>query len=66
MRREADKIVENIASSNIVMNLINNDSASAQGIAKNLGGDASVLKNAIDTNENITIEQKAILNKLFA
>ena len=61
----ADKIVENIAGSDIVMDLLNGSGSSAQGVAKNLGGDAQILKDAISSNQNITNDQRAILNKLF-
>ena len=61
----ADKIVENIVGSDIVMDLLNGSGSSAQGVAKNLGGDAQILKDAISSNQNITNDQRAILNKLF-
>lgn len=62
----ANKIVENIASSEVVMDLIDAQNSSLAGVSSDLGGDSDILKSAIDTNTNLTTEQKTILNKLFA
>ena len=62
---EANAIVEKIASSDIVLELINT-SSSTQGVAKDLGGDAEILKQAINTNTNISAGDRLILQMLFA
>ena len=61
----ANAMIETIASSDIVMELINT-SSSTQGIANGLGGDAEILKQAINTNTNISAGDKLILQMLFA
>lgn len=68
-KANAEQILENIASSDIVMGLLN-ESASTEGsalgsLAGGLGGDGEILKDAIDS-ANISAEDKEILSKLFS
>ena len=64
---KADEILETIADSNVVMGMIQDaDNQAVKDIAQSITGeDAQLLVNSISTNENLTPEQKAILNGLF-
>ncbi len=63
--QKADEILENITKSEAIMDLIDDQNSSIAGVASSLGGDAQILKDRIDGNENISEENKVILNKLF-
>lgn len=68
-KETATNIIENIASSDVVMDLLessSNDANSSIGsILSNVGGDSSILKDAV-SDANISDEYKNILNNLFA
>lgn len=64
---KADEILETIADSTVVMDMIESaDNQAVKDIAQSItGSDAQILVDSISTNENLTPEQKAILNGLF-
>jgi hypothetical protein len=64
---KADEILETIADSTVVMDMIaNNNNQAVKDIAQSITGeDAQILVDSISSNENLTPEQKVILGGLF-
>ncbi len=67
-KENAKQVIENIAGSNLVMNLLedasNDDESAIKQITSNVGGDANILKETI-ADADISEENKVILNRLF-
>ena len=66
-QEKANEILETIADSTVVMDMIaNNDNQAVKDVAQSItGSDAQILIDSISSNENLTPEQKAILGGLF-
>ena len=66
----ANTVIENIANSSTVMELLDEATTTAdsaiQSIVSDIGGDVEILKTAISENTNISAEAKEILSNLFA
>ena len=64
---KADEILETIAGSDVVMDMLADENNTAvKDIAQSLTGeDANLLIGSIETNENLTAEQKQVLANLF-
>lgn len=67
-QENAKQVIENIAGSNLVMDLLedaaSDDESAIKQITSTIGGDSEILKDAIGS-ANISEENKAILNRLF-
>lgn len=67
-QENAKQVIENIAGSNLVMDLLgdaaSDDGSAIKQITSTVGGDSEILKDAIGS-ANISEENKAILNRLF-
>ena len=69
-KANAKEVVENIAGSKLVMNLLedasNDNESSIKQITSNIGGDTTLLKEVInDSNANLSDADRATLNRLF-
>lgn len=69
-KANAKEVVENIAGSKLVMNLLedasNDNESSIKQITSNIGGDTTLLKEVInDSNANLSDADRVTLNRLF-